>query len=514
MANIFRTAYIDTYYDLPTSKTKKSQSKQTLKYLQTVPETIHSPTRISRTCLSIIFHLRKKSQPAFPTKPPQLNVRTYQRRIWSANLPYRTVPTGRMQSTCRMAIIQGLKISCRDPGFTMVARLKEHLYRRHLLPIQCNRCCSTFPNDPALRDHQRDPRGCQIREQIPLEGFNKDQERKLKSKKRSLVFQSEEEKWKIVYRILFPDDNETDMPCPYIEYQPSNTSVETSNIARFQEFSRLELPRLVRRTLEVAIEREAQPLEDKLKDRFVDIVRECQSQLITMFQGAGVSLDAADIPPLLPAAAAAAATATTASSSSAPTLGPPSTSEATPAPAAGQSTATPAVNVPRFFAETSFSGFDSSLPLSLPEPIIPPHSSSSSSSSFIAPPNPTDTPASAHSAAQRSSSTSSAAEKPRGSPDSGYSSVNMENPHYPYSNNGMSHGSGVSGLDLYPEPHPHPQLPFDPHQASFDAFDDYVDLGGCYGVGDASAVGAGDTSMWAFLNDGSGLFGEGEGSTG
>ncbi|KAL5403563.1 hypothetical protein PMIN04_012802 [Paraphaeosphaeria minitans] len=104
--------------------------------------------------------------------------------------------------------------SCRDPGFITVARLKEHLYRRHLLPIQCNRCCSTFANEPTLREHQRDPRGCEIKDQVPLEGFDKDQEQKLKSKKRSLVYQSEEDKWKGVYRILFPDDNDVDMPSP------------------------------------------------------------------------------------------------------------------------------------------------------------------------------------------------------------------------------------------------------------------------------------------------------------
>ncbi|KAL1598784.1 hypothetical protein SLS60_007926 [Paraconiothyrium brasiliense] len=164
---------------------------------------------------------------------------------------------------------------------------REHLYRRHLLPIQCNRCCSTFANEPTLREHQRDPRGCEIKEQVPLEGFDKDQERKLKSKKRSLVYQSEEDKWKGVYRILFPDDNDVDMPSPYIEYQPCANGTptgESPNIARFQEFSRLELPRLVRRTLEVTIEEEAQPLEERLKERLVDIVRDCQTQLITLFQ--------------------------------------------------------------------------------------------------------------------------------------------------------------------------------------------------------------------------------------
>ncbi|KAF2828194.1 hypothetical protein CC86DRAFT_242906, partial [Ophiobolus disseminans] len=175
--------------------------------------------------------------------------------------------------------------SCRDPGFTTVARLKEHLYRRHLLPPQCHRCCTTFTNDVTLREHQRDPRGCDVREQVPLEGFDKEQERRLKSKKKSQVHQTEEEKWKGVYRILFPDDGEADIPTPYIEYQPcTGQTGEPSNVVRFQEFSRLELPRLVRRTLEAVIEQEAQPLEDKMKERLVDIVKECQSQLLSMFQ--------------------------------------------------------------------------------------------------------------------------------------------------------------------------------------------------------------------------------------
>ncbi|RYN68691.1 hypothetical protein AA0118_g1174 [Alternaria tenuissima] len=177
--------------------------------------------------------------------------------------------------------------SCRDPGFTTVARLKEHLYRRHLLPPQCHRCCTTFTNDIALREHQRDPSGCELREQIPLEGFDKEQEKRMKSKKGSQMHHSEVEKWKAVYRILFPDDHDADMPSPYIEYQRNTASAgESSSSTRFQEFSRLELPRLVRRTLESIVEHEAQPLEDRLKERLVDIVRQCQMQLETMFQTA------------------------------------------------------------------------------------------------------------------------------------------------------------------------------------------------------------------------------------
>lgn len=114
---------------------------------------------------------------------------------------------------------------------------------------------------------------------------------------------SEEDKWKAVYRILFPDDNDIEMPTPYIEYQACNSSQsgQSSNIAHFQEFSRLELPRLVRRTLEVVVEQEAQPLEEKLKERLVDIVKECQTQLISMFQGIGGTINVVDASSLMPA---------------------------------------------------------------------------------------------------------------------------------------------------------------------------------------------------------------------
>jgi hypothetical protein len=68
------------------------------------------------------------------------------------------------------------------------------------------------------------------------------------------------------------------------------------------------MPRLVRRTLEVAVEEEAQPLEDKLKERLVDIVRECQSQLISMFQSTQTQMiDTSELTPaLLPPAGPAA----------------------------------------------------------------------------------------------------------------------------------------------------------------------------------------------------------------
>ena len=53
-----------------------------------------------------------------------------------------------------------------------------------------------------------------MRSKVQRDGFNKDQETKLRSKKRSRIPLTEEEKWKAVWQILFPNDTEDDIPSP------------------------------------------------------------------------------------------------------------------------------------------------------------------------------------------------------------------------------------------------------------------------------------------------------------
>ncbi|OCK79198.1 hypothetical protein K432DRAFT_355440 [Lepidopterella palustris CBS 459.81] len=104
--------------------------------------------------------------------------------------------------------------SCPGPGWDTVHRLKEHLYRRHALPLRCPRCYQPFQNDAALNEHHRARQGCEVREEDPTEGFDKEQENKLKSRKRRQPDRSEEDRWRHVYRILFPDDIPSAMPSP------------------------------------------------------------------------------------------------------------------------------------------------------------------------------------------------------------------------------------------------------------------------------------------------------------
>ena len=126
--------------------------------------------------------------------------------------------------------------SCPGPGWDTVHRLKydleaikstagtnvtsrEHLYRRHTIPIRCNRCRSVFKSDGLLNDHQRASDPCPKRDEPLTEGLDRNQEKLLRSRKKSQVDRSEPEKWADVYIILFPKDPPESIPTPCKSYQ-------------------------------------------------------------------------------------------------------------------------------------------------------------------------------------------------------------------------------------------------------------------------------------------------------
>lgn len=170
---------------------------------------------------------------------------------------------------------------CVGPGWTTVHRLKEHLYRRHRLPVHCLRCHDVFPDDKGLEQHSQSQVPCQLTAGAKtLEGITSSQERQLRSRRRS--DRTEEEKWRDVYRICFPlreAEDPAPIPSPYFELP---TSAEGGGgpgrppedmVARYDEFMARELPRRVKRALELRIEQEFSPVEESLKRQLPDIVR-------------------------------------------------------------------------------------------------------------------------------------------------------------------------------------------------------------------------------------------------
>lgn len=90
----------------------------------------------------------------------------------------------------------------------MLIYLREHLYRSHRRPIHCSRCYQIFKSESLLIGHQRAPIVCPVQSPAPIEGFCREQEKMLKCRKKDSSTMNEEDKWRKVYRILFPNDDE------------------------------------------------------------------------------------------------------------------------------------------------------------------------------------------------------------------------------------------------------------------------------------------------------------------
>jgi len=108
--------------------------------------------------------------------------------------------------------------SCPGPGWDEIHRVKTHLYRRHMLPLQCPRCWETCATDAALQSHlQKDPPCAKTENLTLVEGITKEQEKRLRSRKKIGGKGSEpatdEDKWREIYMILFPDDDREGIPC-------------------------------------------------------------------------------------------------------------------------------------------------------------------------------------------------------------------------------------------------------------------------------------------------------------
>lgn len=175
--------------------------------------------------------------------------------------------------------------ACTGPGWDKVHRVKEHLYRQHILR-QCSRCYLNFKTDEELQEHQRQPQSCELRVENRMEGIDHIKLKQLQSRK-GLAGTSERERWEAVYRILFPDDDFSQMPTPYYDYGPkpeSDSRKAPSEPYKFEEYCRRELPHLVRRQLEIMAEKESRQIEERLKRQIVQTVRSCYEQLVLSFQ--------------------------------------------------------------------------------------------------------------------------------------------------------------------------------------------------------------------------------------
>jgi hypothetical protein len=121
--------------------------------------------------------------------------------------------------------------TCPGPGWPTVHRMKEHLYRSHSQPIFCPICYATFKSDKEQSSHVR-LQQCERSSPQQIEGI--DRETVWILRKRTTALRLEEDKWRDVYQVLFPDVSAAEIPSPCMSschaesLQPANINQSTT----------------------------------------------------------------------------------------------------------------------------------------------------------------------------------------------------------------------------------------------------------------------------------------------
>ncbi|KAI1506680.1 hypothetical protein F5X99DRAFT_423300 [Biscogniauxia marginata] len=161
----------------------------------------------------------------------------------------------------------GKERCCAGPGWPSIHRLKEHLYRKHLLPKHaCPRCSQPFKEKKDLESHLRADVRCEKVELVSVLGIDEATEAKLRMRKKYGPGVSEEQRWKDIYIMLFPNASRRSVPSPYYE---RNDAMALSSKAMLKRIKK-ELPALMQKRVESRFDQ----AEAELLNGFMDIARD------------------------------------------------------------------------------------------------------------------------------------------------------------------------------------------------------------------------------------------------
>jgi hypothetical protein len=108
------------------------------------------------------------------------------------------------------------KAACRGLGFVDMAKLKDHIKRVHTQPLRCSRCWIEIESDEAYSRHLQQESICKKAPE-PLEDRIRPQLLKRLDFKKAPYSNARnvEEKWRILFKVLFPSNGTIPSPCKY-----------------------------------------------------------------------------------------------------------------------------------------------------------------------------------------------------------------------------------------------------------------------------------------------------------
>ncbi|KAK4247546.1 hypothetical protein C7999DRAFT_14431 [Corynascus novoguineensis] len=177
---------------------------------------------------------------------------------------------------------------CAIRSWSTISRLKEHLYRRHY-KVHCQRCKRIFSDARQLAEHEMSIVACEVLDIGSPSDITTHQEKQLKSRKHTTRRQTDEEKWRDIYRLLFPGDQ---IPSPYPEATDdmAPTSSESHASLHFQHFLLNEMPALFTRTAEEHAGRRLQAQEGLALETIPGIIEDALQKAFRAWETRGNEL--------------------------------------------------------------------------------------------------------------------------------------------------------------------------------------------------------------------------------
>lgn len=106
------------------------------------------------------------------------------------------------------------KAACRGQGFADMAKLKDHIKRVHTQPLRCSRCWLHMKSEEAYSDHLQQEIICEKKAEPQEDRIRPQTLKRLDFKKAPYAnAKNVEEKWTMMFNVLFPKDTNIPSPC-------------------------------------------------------------------------------------------------------------------------------------------------------------------------------------------------------------------------------------------------------------------------------------------------------------
>lgn len=159
------------------------------------------------------------------------------------------------------------KAACRGEGFADMAKLKDHIKRVHTQPLRCSRCWLEMKSEEAYTGHLQQEDICKKKAEPQEDRIRPQLLKRLDFKKAPYAnARNAEEKWKMLFSVLFPSD--TNIPSPY-EQQGMSPRLERALSEALEEELTRELAPII------------EPIMTKIKGCIPAIIESCRQKLMS-----------------------------------------------------------------------------------------------------------------------------------------------------------------------------------------------------------------------------------------